>query len=116
MKKKTAGEPEQKTTFNPFLKAEHVKAGDTVTLTGWTVLRDSRNGFGPQIVMEVTHDRTGKTYDYAIKEGSPTHRKLFKRMGREPKNWSGKLTLGVDSGTFGKFIIVEDAASESAPF
>lgn len=119
MARKTAGKQnEEKSQFNPFLKAEHIKDGDTVTLTGWTHIRPASidGKFGEQIIIEVTHDRTNKQYDFAVRDGSPTHRTLFKRMGRNPKSWAGKLTLSTDTGTYGKYIKVDDAASDTAPF
>lgn len=115
-RKRNAEEPVSQ--FNPFLKAEHVRDGDIVTLTGWTHERPASDDgqFGAQIIVEITLDRTGKTYDFSVKKGSPTHRTLFKRMGRNPEKWAGKLTLSTDTGKYGKFIKVDDAASEAPPF
>jgi len=87
------GAPEQSGTgYNPFLKPDDIGHNGPVelALTGW--VRRTVGRFGPQIVIEVTGPG-GKTYDFGIKEGSPNHRMLFKAMGRNEKEWAGRLVV-----------------------
>lgn len=102
--------------YSPFLKAEDVKKGDVLALTGWT--RRLNGKYGAQIVIEVTHNRSGKTYDLAIKDGSPSHRKLFKGMGAEPANWKGTITVSTANAGkgHGDYISIDSVNSEDVPF
>ena len=78
--------------LNPFLKSDHIApTGPTrLRLTGWT--RRSTGQFGPQIIVEVTLP-DGRTFDFAMKEGSPNHRMLWRGMGADERKWAGSLVV-----------------------
>jgi hypothetical protein len=88
-KRREAPAPESNNDMNPFLKAKDIDAkGDELKISGWVNERPGK--FGPQIVMEVLQERTGKTFDFGIGVGSPNHRRLFKLFGGEYAKWAGK--------------------------
>lgn len=84
--------------------------------TGWNHERSGQ--FGPQIVCEVFHKRTAKTYDLSVRVGSPNHRKLFKMMGADSRTWKGEVIVRPEkverSGV--AYIAIESADSQEAPF
>jgi hypothetical protein len=88
--------PEQTASgYNPFLKAEFLGTGRTeLELTGW--VRRTVGQFGPQIVMEV-RDSEGKLWDFAIKDGSPNHRMMFRGFGRNETKWEGRISVEVQT-------------------
>jgi hypothetical protein len=106
------------TDFNPFLKPEHLKAGvNTFVRTGWT--RRTRGKFGPQIIVEV-HDERENAYDFAVTEGSPNHRELFKALGANPQEW-GAGVLKIECKTSRQqrpflSIVEATAGTDGAPF
>jgi hypothetical protein len=109
-----AREAEKTTTYNPFLKAEHLQRGlNKLTLTGWT--RRMNGKFGPQIIVEVTDERE-RTYDFAIGIGSPNHRILFKTMGNDETRWKGQISVEAQRGRNATFVAIVETSSEEPPF
>ena len=107
-------EPDKATTYNPFLKAEHLTRGlNKLTLTGWT--RRMNGKYGPQIIVEVT-DEKEKTFDFAIGIGSPNHRILFKTMGNDETRWKGQISVEAQRGKNAPFVAIVETSSEDAPF
>lgn len=81
--------------FNPFLKVDHINAqGPTrFNLTGY--VRSSIGAFGPQVVIEV-QGPNGVMYDFAVKEGSPNHRMLWRAFGGDTSKWRGHIIVQRD--------------------
>lgn len=102
------------TTYNPFLKTEHLSRGlNKLTLTGWT--RRMNGKFGPQIIIEVT-DEKETVYDFAIGIGSPNHRILFKSMGNDETRWKGQISVEAQRGKNAPFVAIVETAGEDIPF
>jgi hypothetical protein len=99
--------------MNPFLKAKDIADnGDELKISGW--VQEKPGKFGPQIVMEVLQERTGKTFDFGIGVGSPNHRRLFKMFGGEYAKWAGKsITVAVQQNKGVTFIAI---TGDAIPF
>lgn len=102
---------------NPFLKVADVYDNDVFTLSGW--VRRTEGRFGPQIILEVTQNRTGNMFDFGIGVGSPNHRVLFKRMGPDEFKWKGSIVVSVrqgDKANARPFISIDQVNADNPPF
>lgn len=85
-----------------------------MVLTGW--IHRKPGIYGEQIIIEVTHNRTGRDYDLAVRVGSPSHRKLFKQLGANEQKWKGELKLGFEKYEGRAYVAIKAVNSEDAPF
>lgn len=86
-------EPEIGGDFDPFLKAEHIgDEGDTgvISVTGPPV--ESESEFS-DMTLPVTYK--GKPYAMGLKVAGGNYARLFKRFGKNPKKWRGKVNVEI---------------------
>ena len=83
--------------FNPFLRPEHVKEGDTLALTGFNYPHRD----GSQTCVTVQKGDTGEQFTLGVRKGSPDHRAFFEAFGtNDPDKWApGFVTVTIGKGT-----------------
>lgn len=81
--------PEGGNGFNPFLKAEHIKAKGVTTIQALGV-RKAQSQFS-DFVLEVKIGT--KTFDWGLKTSSTNYRELLDRFGDNPKKWRGAVKV-----------------------
>jgi hypothetical protein len=98
--------------MNPFLRPEHTQNGEAFKLTGWVRQSPDKT----QIIVEVENEN-GAIYDLGVREGSPDHRKLFKAMGSDWRQWRGGILVEVGPGRqAGTSFVNVASADHNEPF
>lgn len=98
--------------FDPFLRPEHTKDGESFELTGFNSIdrQNPREQFKVQV-----RNAKGETFMLGIREGSPDHRIVHTALGGNYREWRGSVTVTIADGTKGGKFVNVATASDDAP-
>ena len=97
-------QPEQ----TPFLKAVHIgKVGTTakITIDGRKAIVVDGN-YGQQLIVTASYKKAD--YKFGINLGTPNHKILFEKFGKNSAKWRGPVTVKVAQGVSNPYLIVVD--------